>query len=353
MNPLRKIDTGSGAARAARADASQAPPRVDAHAPDRVEALLLHTVLLSGVAGYVDAAGFVALLGFFPAHLTGELVGDAIAISSGQLAARAARLWMFPVFIVSIVLSSLVARFLRGRKQRELTGLLVLLTGSLALFSACDAIAHSLHHRHAPLWFSGACAVAAMGFQTALIRESLTGSCPTTVMTGNLAQVIVDLLDQLVGAHSGARQLRQRSRLLSVCGALFAFAACATLGGWLTRSFGTISVALPTLVTAALTARAWLEDRRPPAEIPTAHESQAPNAESQASDDPWFGADEELWPDSSETEALAPPYGAELASVTRIKNQRAAPEAVVPEAVVPEARRYASGTRLAVRPRND
>jgi uncharacterized membrane protein YoaK (UPF0700 family) len=274
-------------------------------------------VLLSGVGGYVDAAGFVALLGFFPAHLTGELVGDAIAISSGQLAARAARLWMFPVFILSIVLSSLVGRFLRRRAQHELTGLLALLTVSLALFSACDAVAHLLHHRHVPLWFSGACAVAAMGFQTALIRGSLSGSCPTTVMTGNLAQVIVDLLDRLVGA----RDVRapQRSRLVSACGALVAFASCATLGGWLTQRFGTLSVAVPTLVTAALTVRAWLEGRKLAVIAQTAATLAATPA-------PWFSDDDDLWPDSSESEALAPLYGVEWESVTRLKNE--APVAV-------------------------
>ena len=320
---FRKIGTGSGTEASQRAVAT--------HAPERAGTLLLHTVLLSGVAGYVDAAGFVALLGFFPAHLTGELVGDAIAISAGQLGTRAARLWMFPVFILSIVLASLVTRFLRGRKQRELTGLLALLTVSLALFSACDAAAHLLHYRHLPLWFSGACAVAAMGFQTALIRESLSGSCPTTVMTGNLAQVIVDLLDQLVGAPADGRQVRPRSRLLSVCGALLAFASCATVGGWLARRFGTISVAIPTLATAALTARAWFEDR-----------ARAARVESQVPDAPWFGADDELWPDSSETEALAPLYGFERESVTRLKS-----EPRVPDSAIPEAPRYGSGATRA------
>ena len=340
MIPLRKIDTRSGTEAAAGVDplkpaALAAPvllhPRTDGGAS--AVSLFVHTVTLSGVAGYVDAAGFVALFGFFPAHLTGELVGDAVAISSGQLGLRTARIAMFPVFILSIVVSSLVARFLRRHQRRELTGLLVLLTGSLALFSACDGLAHLGHHSHLPVWLSGACAVAAMGIQTALIRESLSGSCPTTVMTGNLAQVVVDLLDQLVGSASHGRHLRQRSRLLSLCSALLAFATCATLGGWLTRRFGTTSVALPALVTAALAVKAWLEDRT----VATRVTEPAPS--------PWFSDDDDIWPDSSESEALAAPYGSELESVTRIKNEPA-----VSEASIPEAQRYASGTRPAFRP---
>ncbi|MEO7038187.1 MAG: YoaK family protein [Polyangiaceae bacterium] len=349
MIPLRKIDTRAGAEAAAGADA---PGRVAPDAPSallqaRVQPqpslapeygaeLLLHTVLLSGVGGYVDAAGFVSLLGVFPAHLTGELVGDAIAVSAGHFGAHAARLWMFPVFMLSIALSSLVARFLHGRQRHELTVLLALLTASLALFSACDAVAHVLHHQHLPLWLSGSCAVAAMGFQTALIRESLNSSCPTTVMTGNIAQVMVDFLDQLVGPRARARGVRERSRLVAVSSALLAFAICATLGGWLARRLGTTSIILPTVVTAALTVRAWAAARKPPV-----------RAEDPPTPAPWFD-DDDFWPDSSETEALAPLYCAEFESLTRIKA-----EPVVPDGSIPEAPRHASGTRLAVRSGTD
>jgi uncharacterized membrane protein YoaK (UPF0700 family) len=273
--------------------------------------MLLHSALLSGVAGYVDAAGFVLLFGVFPAHLTGELVSDAIALSDGQLAARAPRLWIFPVFVAAIVAAALVARGLRSRGRRVTVGLLALVTSSLALFSLSGLLTCVLHQSHLPPLLAGACAVAAMGFQTALMRESLTG-CQTTVMTGNLAQVILEIVDQVcnrIGGASGSGAA-SRSRLWVVGSALSAFAIGALLGAWLARRFGAASIAVPTLVAAGLTLRAWREERAQPLVT-----SEAPEASLL-----WF-TDDDFWPDSDAPRALSQPY-TEPSSVTRIKAER-------------------------------
>jgi uncharacterized membrane protein YoaK (UPF0700 family) len=259
----------------------------------------------------VDAAGFVLLFGVFPAHLTGELVSDAIALSSGQLGARASRLWIFPVFVASIVASALVTRRLRSSGRKASVGLLSLVTASLALFSLSGWLPCLLHESHRLPLVSGACAVAAMGFQTALMRESLTG-CQTTVMTGNLAQVIWEIVDQVCNRIGGASAsgATPRSRLWVVGSALGAFTICAVLGAWLARRLGTVSVALPTLVTASLTRRAWREERAQPSAV-----NEAPEASLL-----WF-SDDEFWPDSDAPRALSQPY-TEPSSVTRIKAER-------------------------------
>lgn len=225
----------------------------------------LHSAVLSGVAGYVDAAGFASLIGLFPAHITGEMVVDAIAFASGQRTERAARLWILPVFVCSVVTATLVARALRRSGRRALTGLLALVTGALTLFSLSDILARMLHDGwHLHLLLGSACAVAAMGFQNALMRESLAGSCPTTVMTGNLTQVVIEIIDHLCVRFSvpHKRDRPRRSRLGPVAGALFAFIGCAVLGGLMTRYFGSLSVVLPTVLTATLTYRAWREDHK-------------------------------------------------------------------------------------------
>lgn len=223
--------------------------------------LRLHSTLLSGVAGYVDAAGFALLLGLFPAHLTGELVGDAIALSSGGRGFRA-HLWEFPVFVAAVMLATLVARWFRHHGFRARAGLLALVTLALALFSASDALAWLLHRGHLPLLLRGSFAIAAMGFQSALMRESLTGSCPTTVMTGNLTQVIIDLVDHSIASLTRSRAATgpARARSVAVASALLVFLIGALLGGWLARLYGSISVVIPTAFVASLLLQAWRED---------------------------------------------------------------------------------------------
>jgi len=273
--PLRNTDPQYSTEQQADVRASQPafnpstrPSMVPVHAIGSImpgTSMYVHSALLSAVAGYVDAAGFASLIGLFPAHLTGEIVGDAIAFSSGHPGDHATRLWMLPVFVGSVTVATLVARLLRRNGRRALTGLLALVTTALAAFSASDFLAGLLHESwHLHMLLGGGCAVAAMGFQNALMRESLSGSCPTTVMTGNLTHVVIDVVDHLFSKLSqpNKRDRRPRSRLLPVASALFAFIACAVLGGFMTRFFGSLSVLLPTVLTATLTFRSWREDHR-------------------------------------------------------------------------------------------
>jgi uncharacterized membrane protein YoaK (UPF0700 family) len=304
----------------------------------------VHSALLSGVAGYVDAAGFVSLVGLFPAHLTGELVGDVIAISSGHTGHGHGHLWAVPVFVGSVVLATVVARLFRQRGLQARAGLLALVTIALTLFSASDALAWLLHEGQLPFFVRGGFAVAAMGFQSALMRESLTKSAPTTVMTGNLTQVVIDLVDHVIGrvAHRLRSHDRPRSRP-PVASALVIFALSAALGGCLTRALGSISVALPTALVAALMLQAWREDSaarasRGPAFI-SVGDYRCPQ--------PWPDADKPCVPDARDWPIE--PYSVDFASEPRIEIRPAISEAEASpseETERPRKARSISGTQL-------
>ena len=79
----------------------------------------LRAALLSGVAGFVDAAGLLSLATMFPAHITGELVSDTIALSVGQGGPTVTHFWMVPTFVLAVAVAAVVARVERRAVARR------------------------------------------------------------------------------------------------------------------------------------------------------------------------------------------------------------------------------------------
>jgi uncharacterized membrane protein YoaK (UPF0700 family) len=233
----------------------------------------LRAAVLSGVAGYVDAAGLLSLAAMFPAHITGELVSEAVALSAGHRDAGASRLWMLPAFMLAVALAAVVARIER-RAGRGPAPMLLSLVALGLLAVTLSGVAFRLWPQVPALAdgrLSACCAVAAMGFQNALMREALNGSAPTTFMTGNLTQLVIELVDHVfsVGRRPGilgdVERSVSRARLKTAAIALSSFLGSAALGAWLTRSWGALSALVPALLVGLLSWHAFRERRARPA----------------------------------------------------------------------------------------
>ncbi|MFO0576422.1 MAG: YoaK family protein [Polyangia bacterium] len=236
----------------------------------------LATSVLSGVAGYVDTVGFIGLSGLFTAHVTGNLVtvGSALAWQHG--AGAAARLCMLPVFMVAVGLTILLVGRLRARGRSSgaiLTALLAAEALALGLFLLV-ALRLAPALRGAPdgwpILVVGAVGVLAMGIQNALMREVISSSAPTTMMTGNVTQFTIDLVRWLfpVEARGPARDAvrsQARQRLARTGGILLGFIAGAALGALAMHYVGFVCLAAPALIVAALALAASRgSDRRAP-----------------------------------------------------------------------------------------
>lgn len=220
--------------------------------------------LLSALAGYVDTAGFLSLFGLFTAHVTGNFVtaGAALARRAGE--GVTSRLLMIPIFMLSVAATALIARSLKRRGRSPLATLLGLMTVGLVVFMVAGLVLRPLAHT-SDAWaigVIGATGVVAMGIQNALMREALGTLAPTTVMTGNLTQLTIDLVDLASAAPPGdaeatAKHRAEIKRRLAKSGVpLAGFFAGAALGAYLTSVAGFWSIALPVFVGAAMTARA-------------------------------------------------------------------------------------------------
>lgn len=152
-------------------------------------------IALGYTAGYVDTVGFVALFGLFTAHVTGNfvLIGSELARPGHGVLIK---LLAFPAFILAVAAARLLAVWLEARQRPAAQALtllqLLLLLGFMLLGCAATPVGQT--DALLPL-LAGMTGAAAMGVQNAASRLVWSELAPTTVMTGNVTQLVIDLVD--------------------------------------------------------------------------------------------------------------------------------------------------------------
>jgi uncharacterized membrane protein YoaK (UPF0700 family) len=208
--------------------------------------------LLSVIAGMVDVIGFLSL-GIFTAHVTGNIVVmGALVVRHNRV--NPAQVLAIPVFIVAVAATWLVARA-SGRRgiglMRSLLLIQFLLITCVLIFSAITKPSADPHGLMATI--AAMIGVTAMGCQFALLRLTLPVAPSTAVMTGNLTNAVLAIMDSssqtpLIGSDS--RRLTGALYLLVgfFVGCVVAAAAVMYLGDWawsLPAALSAVAVALP------------------------------------------------------------------------------------------------------------
>ena len=209
---------------------------------------------LGFVAGFVDAAGFIALSGLFAAHVTGNFVMIGAGLFGPHTGGVLAKLLALPVFVAAVAGARLLAGVLERAGRAPLPWLLAAEAGLLAGFAGFGAALAPLSDPDGPgALLVGGLAVAAMGVQNALGRLCLPQLAPTTVMTVNVTQAVLDAVDLARG-----RRLDHpaRARLRRILPAVLAFAAGALAGAAGVALCGFWCGALPALILLGLALRA-------------------------------------------------------------------------------------------------
>jgi uncharacterized membrane protein YoaK (UPF0700 family) len=218
--------------------------------PGHANRPLLTSCALGFTAGYVDTLGFVALFGLFTAHVTGNfvLIGSELAHPSQGVLIK---FLAFPAFIAAVVVSRLLA-LAAGR--RGVASVRPLLSLQWLLLLACMLSGW----RAQPVvdagsgWVlaTGILAAAAMGVQNAAGRLAFNALAPTTVMTGNVTQVVLDLVDLVRGPADPAL----RERVGKFAWPVLAFGTGAICGAFAYAGASFWALALPLAILAALVA---------------------------------------------------------------------------------------------------
>ena len=203
---------------------------------------------LSFVAGYVDTVGFVALFGLFTAHVTGNFVLIGATLVRGG-AGLLTKLLALPVFIVVVALTTAFVRAAERERRDRSISLLAMQIALLGGFGAVGLWAEPIVAPDAPAaMIAGLLGVCAMAVQNAASRLLFTSMAPTTVMTGNVTQVVIDAVD-LVGS-GGADDAAMRTPIRKLWPSIVAFAAGALSGAFLLVQLGFSCLGLPMLALA-------------------------------------------------------------------------------------------------------
>ncbi|AOJ24585.1 YoaK family protein [Burkholderia seminalis] len=213
--------------------------------------------ILAAVAGFVDTLSFVALFGLFTAHVTGNfvLIGAGIA-GFGQ--GVVLKLSVFPAFVCGVIASSLIARSMSARPAWQGTRALHAVQAVLLLgFCAAGVWATPVTQPDSlPALVAGIVGTFAMGVQNAHPRVIPRAGVPNTVMTGNVTQAILDVVDILSAGTADSVRAAARARFAKMLPAIVAFALGAACGALGFRYVGFPALLAPVCALAVLALRA-------------------------------------------------------------------------------------------------
>ena len=184
------------------------------------------------LAGFVDAAGYLALQGLFTAHVTGNFVTLGASLVHGTTGVLA-KLLALPVFCLVIVVTRIVSFQLPRLGLSILPTMLVVKTILLAAGAVLAITLGPFPDGDAPgALLTGMVLVSAMAIQNAAHRIHYASAPPTTLMTGSTTQIMIDVADlaRRIPPEDRAAALARLTRLAqSVAAFALGCAAGATL----------------------------------------------------------------------------------------------------------------------------
>ena len=162
-------------------------------------AKLIVPALLTFNGGFVDTTGFLGLQGLFTAHVTGNFVTLAATLVMGTHGVIA-KLLVLPEFAIVVAFARVAGSAMRARGLPALPILLTMKVCFLLAFFILAVAFGPFPDSDAPTaLLAGFAGVAAMAVQNAVQRVHFASLPPTTIMTGNTTQAVLDAVDLISG----------------------------------------------------------------------------------------------------------------------------------------------------------
>src|SRR5450830_1181298 len=210
---------------------------------------LLQAGGLAFLAGYVDTLGFIALFGLFTAHVTGNFIWIGAALADASQMSILLKFLAFPAFIAGVA----GARLLIVAVQRHNGPALALAWGLqwllLAGFMVCGLLATPVGtSASSAAMTAGLLGTAAMGVHSAMSRLLLAHLAPTSMMTGNVTQLVIDSIDVWRGAADAGTAERCKKFFWTI----LAFGIGSIVAAFAYHAIGFAALAMPLLILLML-----------------------------------------------------------------------------------------------------
>lgn len=206
------------------------------------------------LAGYVDTLGFIALFGLFTAHVTGNFVLIAVSLADPAQTPSLLKLLAFPAFILGVAAARLLVAGCERRGKPAVKPSYLLQLVLLLGFMICGMLAEPVGDNAGALAMAaGLLGAAAMGAHSAASKLLLANLAPTSMMTGNVTQLVIDTVDRLRGAADAAT----RARCAKFFWPVLAFALGCGVAAFAYLAFGFVALAVP---VAILGLHLWLPE---------------------------------------------------------------------------------------------
>jgi len=189
---------------------------------------------LAAVGGFVDAVGYITLLGIFIAHMSGNSAAMGAHFGQGKATAGLARAAPIPLFVLGVAGGAVLIEELTRRGIRSTAAVVLGLEATLllAVMLLGDASLSNGKVASQSGWTFFALiflAAAAMGLQTSALRRLGGKTVRTTFVTGMLTHLGEEAAKFVLPS---SRSAASPSRLRLLGGIWVCYAAGAIFGGW-------------------------------------------------------------------------------------------------------------------------
>lgn len=185
--------------------------------------LALVAVALAGIAGFIDAVGFITLRGLFVAHMSGNSVKFGVYAGRGNLSAAAPAGVAVVLFVAGVAVGTVSAELAARRRIPSLAATVLALQGGLILafmlYGQSILVGDSVPGRSlSGFYVLAALAVVSMGMQTAALRQLAGRTISTTYVTGVLTSLTQEATNYLFWLRDRGGRDERHSFLSGVLG---------------------------------------------------------------------------------------------------------------------------------------